>query len=801
MSGGARTVLELRGISKRFGDLVAVDDVSLAIRENEFFALLGPSGCGKTTLLRLLAGFERPNAGTILLDGEDIAPIPPNRRPLNLMFQSYALFEHMSARGNIAYGLEMERLPRAEIDRRVDEILEVTGLADAAGRRPAQLSGGQRQRVALARAVIKRPRVLLLDEPLGALDKKLRESMQLELKRLQHEIGITFVVVTHDQEEALVMADRIAVLERGRLRQVGTPHEVYEYPASRFVAQFIGVMNFFDGVATADGVRLGDGTEFAAPPVAAIPPGAPATLAVRPERLTLATAASDNLANRIDGRVAGIAYHGLDLTLSLETTCARRPVMVRIPASANDRLEIIEGSRVGVAWEAADSRILARADAPRTETTKPEEQANMTQKTIAFFPEAAFGPALNSVGIAQACEKLGHRAVFLSDPGFVEVYRGYGFDAHPVNLSEPMSEEEMAKFWENFINGHIPNFSKSPYDQIDNYVKECWENIVDSAKWAEKDLPGVLAKIDPDIVCVDNVILFPAIKQYGKPWVRIISCSENEIEDPAIPPHLSGCKARDSACHDRYRQRFNEVIKPVHDDFNAFLAACGEDPYPLGLFFEASPHMNLLLYPEPVKYERAEPLDPARFQYLEGCVREEEPYTVPEFKANDDKPLLYVSYGSLGAGDTELLKRVIDAIGRLPYRALVNVGDYGDAYDSLPDNVIIEGWYPQPSVIPQVDCVIHHGGNNSFTECLYFGKPAIIMPYVWDGHDNATRVEETGHGFYLHRYDWSEADLAGRIERCLGDADMRARLAATSEHMQSRSGTEKAASVLDRLLR
>ena len=428
----------------------------------------------------------------------------------------------------------------------------------------------------------------------------------------------------------------------------------------------------------------------------------------------------------------------------------------------------------------------------------------MAQKTIAFFPEAAFGPALNSVGIAQAVEKLGHKAVFLSDPGFVEVYEGYGFEAHPVALSEPMPPEQMAKFWEDFINGHIPNFRKAPIDQLDNYVKDCWEAIVDSAKWAEKDLPGVLAKIQPDVVCVDNVILFPAIKRYGaengKPWVRIISCSENEIEADDIPPHLSGCGAKETACHAAFRARFHDVIKPIHDDFNSFLGECGEAAYPLGLFFEASPHMNLLLYPEPVKFERAQPLDPGQFQYLEGCVRQDEAYEVPTFKAHNDKPLLYVSYGSLGAGDTDLLKRIIAAIGTLPYRALVNVGDYQDAYDTPPDNVHLASWYPQPSVIPQVDAVIHHGGNNSFTECLYFGKPAIIMPYVWDGHDNATRVQETGHGFKLDRYDWAEADLAAKIDAMLTDQAMRQRLATTSAHMQARHGPTKAAEILNGLL-
>ena len=213
------TLLSIERLSKSFGKARAIDEVSLDIRGNEFFSLLGPSGSGKTTLLRCLAGFEEPNSGALLLDGKDIMRVPPNRRPVNLMFQSYALFPHMSVEKNIAYGLEMERMPRAEIRKRVGELLEIIQLSHLAGRKPDQLSGGQRQRVALARSLAKRPRLLLLDEPLGALDKKLRGEMQLELKKLQNEFGITFIVVTHDQEEALVMSDRIAVLKDGKLVQ------------------------------------------------------------------------------------------------------------------------------------------------------------------------------------------------------------------------------------------------------------------------------------------------------------------------------------------------------------------------------------------------------------------------------------------------------------------------------------------------------------------------------------------------------------------------------------------------------
>ena len=422
------------------------------------------------------------------------------------------------------------------------------------------------------------------------------------------------------------------------------------------------------------------------------------------------------------------------------------------------------------------------------------------QKTIAFFPEAAFGPALNSVGIALACEKLGHRAVFITDPGMSGVYSSYGFQEYPVNMSEPMAPEEMAKYWSNFINNHIPNFRKSPYEQIDNYVKECWEAIVDTSVWAQKELPGVLEEIKPDLICIDNVILFPATKQYGVPWVRIISCSENEIPDPDIPPHLSGCGENDHEGFVRFEERFLEVTGPTHKKFNQFLDECGEQPYPPGQFFETSPWLNLLLYPEAVRFKRKHPLDPARFQYLEGCVRTDEPWSVSEFKAHNDKPLLYVSFGSLAAGDTELLKRIIRVVGELPYRTLVNVGDHADAYDNIPANVRVAPWFPQPSVLPKMDLVIHHGGNNTFTECLYFGKPAIVMPYVWDGHDNATRVHETDHGLKMDRYQWSDADLAANIDGLLNDPKVKSRLADTSASMQRGRGPQRAAEAIDKLL-
>ncbi|WP_334173914.1 ABC transporter ATP-binding protein [Pseudoxanthobacter sp.] len=351
-----KTVLGIDHVVKRFGAATAVAGISLDIRENEFFALLGPSGCGKTTLLRMLAGFEMPTGGRILLDGVDIAPVPPNRRPVNLMFQSYALFPHMSVRANIAYGLEMERLKKPEIAARVDAILETTHLTALADRRPEQLSGGQRQRVALARALVKRPRVLLLDEPLGALDKKLREAMQMELKRLQHEVGITFVMVTHDQEEALVMADRMAVLKDGRLLQCDTPHAIYEHPADRFVADFIGVMNFAEGRVVDGGVEAAGGVLIRAGQPAGLAPGAAAVAAVRPERLHLFREGAEN---SVTGRVEAVAYHGLDLQLHVRTPLAARPFLVRLTADDADRRPVDVGDEIRLGFRAADTRLFA----------------------------------------------------------------------------------------------------------------------------------------------------------------------------------------------------------------------------------------------------------------------------------------------------------------------------------------------------------------------------------------------------------------------------------------------------------
>lgn len=417
-------------------------------------------------------------------------------------------------------------------------------------------------------------------------------------------------------------------------------------------------------------------------------------------------------------------------------------------------------------------------------------------KTIVLFPEAAYGPALNCVGIAQQLARRGHRPVFVCDRGFKGVFSGYGYEEHLVDMSGGLSDEEIANFWANFIAGHLPHFRLSPIEQIPTYVVPVWEAIVDSAVIAEPGLDEHLQRIRPDLVAVDNVILFPAIKRAGCPWVRIISCSENEVTDPDIPPHLSGCSEGDRACAAAFEAEYLRLIAPTHRRYNEFLAGVGHAPYPPGEFFETSPHMNLLLYPRPLQFRRRHPLDPARFQYLEGCVRNEGTYEVPDFAVHRDAPLIYVSFGSLGAADVDLYRRMIALFAHLPYRFLMNVGDYIDAYVAPPPNVHLAKWYPQPAVVPLVDLFIHHGGNNSFNEALYFGKPALIMPYCWDGLDNATRIQDTGYGEKLARYTWTDEELAGAIARLLGDRALALRLAEISVRMQAARGAEKAADIL-----
>jgi putative spermidine/putrescine transport system ATP-binding protein len=324
--------VRLERVSRHFGEIRAVDDVSLEVRDGEFFAMLGPSGSGKTTCLRLIAGFEVPDAGTVAIHGRSMAGVPPYDRNVNTVFQDYALFPHMSVLDNVAYGPMVRGVPRAERHRRAEELLELVALPGLGGRRPAKLSGGQRQRVALARALINQPEVLLLDEPLGALDLKLREQMQIELKALQRKVGITFVYVTHDQEEALGMSDRLAVFNHGRIEQIGTPEAIYEHPATAFVAGFVGASNIVDAATAAR--LIGRSQAFS----------------LRPERIQLGCgAATDHAA---EGTVASVQYHGASTRIEviLDGACT---LIVDRPNDLRGEARPEPGSRVRLSWPSA----------------------------------------------------------------------------------------------------------------------------------------------------------------------------------------------------------------------------------------------------------------------------------------------------------------------------------------------------------------------------------------------------------------------------------------------------------------
>ena len=362
-AGAQEGYLVTEKLVKRFDEAVAVDEVSLSINKGEIFALLGSSGCGKSTLLRMLAGFETPTSGRIRLGGQDVAGMPPYERPVNMMFQSYALFPHLNIWENVAFGLKREGLPRDEIQKRTDEMLALVQLTPYAKRKPHQLSGGQQQRVALARSLAKKPKLLLLDEPLGALDKKLREQTQFELVNIIEKVGVTCVMVTHDQEEAMTMASRIAIMSKGRVLQVGTPQQIYEYPSNRFVADFIGNVNLFEGqltldeadrcaVGTAIGeIRMGHGISGAL--------GMPVAVAVRPEKISISKQRPAQVdRNLFAGRVKEIGYFGSYNTYIVVTPQGTKVRITEPNGSRHELLDITWEDEVFFWWDDLDAVVL-----------------------------------------------------------------------------------------------------------------------------------------------------------------------------------------------------------------------------------------------------------------------------------------------------------------------------------------------------------------------------------------------------------------------------------------------------------
>jgi putrescine transport system ATP-binding protein len=371
MDKSEKPFIRFENVTKRFGDFVAVDNLTLDIYEKEFFSLLGPSGCGKTTLMRMLAGFEEPTGGRILLQGKDISGTPPYKRPTNMMFQSYALFPHMTVAKNIAFGLEQDNMAKSEIDARVEEMLRLVKLTDFAKRKPSQLSGGQRQRVALARSLAKRPKVLLLDEPLGALDRKLREETQFELMDIQHSLGLTFLIVTHDQEEAMTVSDRIAVMDKGIVVQVATPAEIYEAPNSRYVADFIGDINIMEGVVSTNTgsasqhgvVSMSSGDlKIEVEQECSAMSGANVAYAIRPEkvRIALDPPMETGRPNCISGEVIDIGYLGDFSVFIVETADGRVLRAAQANVSRHVERPITFEDKVWLSWSADAGLVLTR---------------------------------------------------------------------------------------------------------------------------------------------------------------------------------------------------------------------------------------------------------------------------------------------------------------------------------------------------------------------------------------------------------------------------------------------------------
>jgi spermidine/putrescine transport system ATP-binding protein len=378
---GGEPSVRLDGVTKRFGDLIAVRDLELDVDRGEFFTMLGPSGCGKTTTLRMVAGFEEPTAGRVLIEGQNVAGLPSHKRPTNTVFQSYALFPHLSVGENVAFGLRRKKVPKREITERVAAELERVGLASEISRRPNQLSGGQQQRVALARALVNLPKVLLLDEPLGALDLKLRKGLQLELKGIQRDVGITFVYVTHDQEEALTMSDRIAVMSNGVVEQVGTPEDVYERPRTTFVAGFIGVSNLMPGTVTSASegrgrIRLESGPELETR-VDGIGPGEHCHAVVRPEKLIIqhANEPTDGGLPSVDGLVESSVYLGTSTQIVVRLP-AEVPMTVLVPnASEAERARLPGGgAAVRLSWAPEHMHVVRESDAGAATTSNEGEQ-------------------------------------------------------------------------------------------------------------------------------------------------------------------------------------------------------------------------------------------------------------------------------------------------------------------------------------------------------------------------------------------------------------------------------------------
>ena len=412
-------------------------------------------------------------------------------------------------------------------------------------------------------------------------------------------------------------------------------------------------------------------------------------------------------------------------------------------------------------------------------------------KTIVFFPEGAFGPTNNCVGIGEVLRRRGHRVVFVIEESFAGTLEEKGFEERLMRLAAPPEvEEEPGQFWKDFIRETAPVFRKSTFDQLREFIAPTWEALLDGARYVDE--------LQPDAIVEDNVCAFPAMPASGRPWVRIVSCNPLELKGPELPPPYTGLSIDDRSSWREYRDEYRRVIGDLQASFSEFCTERGAPPLPDGEMIHESPWLNLYLYPREVDYPRLRPLG-ATWHNLESSVRTTDAeWSVPAELADGDGSLIYVSLGSLGSGDVPLMKDLVGALAETPHRYVVSKGPQHTEYE-LAGNMVGDEFLPQVSVLPQVDLVITHGGNNTTTECLHFGKPMVVLPIFWDQHDNAQRIDETGFGIRLTTYSLGESDLPAAIDRLLADRELRASLADVSKRLQASPGAERAAELIEQL--